>query len=100
MGHLPAGLRTELDQGIRVTGRVSPLLFLDGPFRHIHGNVLITESEGGRLLEVTRDGEIVWEFRCLHTNPQGQRATILRMFRLPAAQIDALLNGAPKAVGP
>jgi hypothetical protein len=27
-----------------------------------NGNTLITESEGGRLLEVTPDGEIVWEF--------------------------------------
>lgn len=27
-----------------------------------NGNVLITESDAGRLLEVTRDGEIVWEF--------------------------------------
>jgi hypothetical protein len=27
-----------------------------------NGNVLITESDGGRLLEVTRSGEIVWEF--------------------------------------
>lgn len=27
-----------------------------------NGNVLITESDRGRLLEVTRDGEIVWEF--------------------------------------
>jgi hypothetical protein len=28
-----------------------------------NGNVLITESCGGRILEVTREGEIVWEFR-------------------------------------
>ena len=27
-----------------------------------NGNVLITESDGGRLLEVTRDGDIVWEY--------------------------------------
>ncbi|MGH8501801.1 MAG: arylsulfotransferase family protein [Gammaproteobacteria bacterium] len=27
-----------------------------------NGNVLITESDGGRLLEVDRSGEIVWEF--------------------------------------
>jgi hypothetical protein len=26
------------------------------------GNVLITESDGGRLLEVTRSGDVVWEF--------------------------------------
>ncbi len=27
-----------------------------------NGNTLITESSGGRIFEVTRDGEIVWEF--------------------------------------
>jgi hypothetical protein len=27
-----------------------------------NGNTLITESDGGRLLEVTRDGKIVWEY--------------------------------------
>jgi hypothetical protein len=27
-----------------------------------NGNILITESDGGRLLEVNRDGDIVWEF--------------------------------------
>ena len=28
-----------------------------------NGNVLITESSAGRLLEVTRNGELAWEFR-------------------------------------
>lgn len=27
-----------------------------------NGNVLITESNNGRLVEVTRDGQVVWEF--------------------------------------
>ena len=27
-----------------------------------NGNTLITESDGGRLFEVTPDNEIVWEF--------------------------------------
>jgi Arylsulfotransferase (ASST) len=30
--------------------------------RLANGNTLITESEGGRLLEVTPEGEVVWEF--------------------------------------
>ena len=28
-----------------------------------NGNTLVVESEGGRALEITRDGETVWEFR-------------------------------------
>jgi outer membrane protein assembly factor BamB len=30
--------------------------------RLANGNTLITESDGGRLLEVTPTGEIVWEY--------------------------------------
>jgi hypothetical protein len=30
--------------------------------RLANGNTLITESNGGRILEVTRQGETVWEF--------------------------------------
>ena len=30
--------------------------------RLVNGNTLITESNGGRILEVTPDGEIAWEF--------------------------------------
>lgn len=33
-----------------------------GQQRLPNGNTLITESDGGRLLEVTRQGEIVWEY--------------------------------------
>lgn len=40
---------------------------LDSPIRASqqqlpNGNTLITESSGGRLLEVTADGEVVWEY--------------------------------------
>jgi hypothetical protein len=33
-----------------------------GQERLANGNTLITESDGGRMFEVTRDGEIVWEY--------------------------------------
>lgn len=50
-----------------------------------NGNTLITESDGGRALEVTRDGETVWEFH----NPARPEerpdlvATLFEMERLP-----------------
>jgi hypothetical protein len=48
-----------------------------------NGNVLITESERGRAFEVTRAGEIVWEFWNPDTIGAGaKRATIHRMLRL------------------
>ena len=43
---------------------------ISGAQRLPNGNTLITESDGGRLFEVTRRGEIVWNF----VNPvRGQR---------------------------
>ena len=51
----------------------------------LNGNYLITESDKGHVFEVTRDGEIVWEF----FNPdvtaigeENKRAAIYRMMRI------------------
>jgi len=50
-----------------------------------NGNILVTESDGGRAFEVTRDGTIVWEY----SNPAraGDRgqfiAALFEMVRLP-----------------
>jgi hypothetical protein len=38
-----------------------------------HGNVLITESDNGRLFEVSREGKIVWEFNNPHRLKEDQR---------------------------
>jgi Arylsulfotransferase (ASST) len=50
-----------------------------------NGNTLITESENGRALEVTRDGRTVWEFYNPHR--AGERselvAVLFEMLRLP-----------------
>lgn len=57
-----------------------------------NGNTLICESTRGRVFEVTRGGDVVWEWR----NPEidrGRRARIYRMMRLPADLIDPLLDG-------
>ncbi len=49
-----------------------------------NGNVLITESDFGRVFEVTRDGEIVWEFNSPHLSGENSEfvATIPEMIRL------------------
>jgi hypothetical protein len=43
-----------------------------------NGNTLITESHGGRILEVTREGEIVWEYinRTVET-PEGRFTAVV-----------------------
>ncbi|HEX3033548.1 MAG TPA: arylsulfotransferase family protein [Thermodesulfobacteriota bacterium] len=46
-----------------------------------NGNTLITESDSGQVFEITKGGDIVWEFY----NPEikyNQRATIYRMMRI------------------
>lgn len=47
-----------------------------------NGNTLITESEKGHIFEVTKDGEIVWEFYNPIINEEGRRGTINRMLRI------------------
>jgi hypothetical protein len=50
-----------------------------------NGNILITESDNGRALEVTRDKEIVWEFyNPYRIHPVGEYiATVPEVVRLP-----------------
>jgi hypothetical protein len=55
------------------------------------GNTLISESDNGRVFEVTRGGEVVW----IWLNPvekKGHRETVYRMMRLPEDLLDPLLN--------
>ncbi|MCT7373690.1 arylsulfotransferase family protein [Chelativorans salis] len=46
--------------------------------RLANGNTLITESDGGRIVEVTPDGEIAWEFvNPVRGGPDGDRIPIM-----------------------
>ncbi len=58
---------------------------MGGVQRLANGNTLVTESEGGRVIEVTPDGRIVWEFYTPHrAGDDGEFiASICRMNRLP-----------------
>jgi len=52
-----------------------------------NGNTLITQTMTGRVFEVTRDGEIVWEW--LHPIvEEGHRSQIYRMLRYPRDLVD------------
>lgn len=74
-----------------------------------NGNTLIVESDEGRAFEVTREGEIVWEYhdpRVRRTwTGRSERATIYRMLRLgrdelAAAAADVASAGPPAATAP
>lgn len=58
-----------------------------------NGNLLITESERGRAFEITRDGEVVWEFLSPHRTGPGDRlvATLFEVVRLPPEQVEPWL---------
>jgi len=53
-----------------------------------NGNTLITESDAGYVFEVTRSGEIVWEFANPNISDTEERRAIWRMTRLPASSLD------------
>jgi len=58
-----------------------------GAQRLPNGNTLINESNAGRLLEVTPDGSVVWEFvNHLQTEERGQR--IIASFGLTATRYE------------
>lgn len=67
-------------------------------YRLANGNTLITESGRGRVFEVTRAGEIVWEFRNPDVDPKSKRRhSIYRMLRLTPEEYAALRPAATSA---
>ena len=57
-----------------------------------NGNTLITESNKGRVFEVTKEGEIVWEWFNPDITEDGKRNTLYRMKRVSKAKIDKMLD--------
>jgi outer membrane protein assembly factor BamB len=63
--------------------------------RFPNGNTLITESDSGRVFEVTEQGDIVWEwynpiFSSNHPDRTGKRAIVYRMKRLELEFVAAM----------
>jgi hypothetical protein len=66
--------------------------FVSGAQRLPNGNTLITEGSGGRLIEVTPDHRIVWEYISPHFGRFARFNMIYRAYRLPyewVPQLDA-----------
>jgi hypothetical protein len=57
-----------------------------------NGNTLICEGDRGRCFEVTRTGEIVWEWLNPRTDEDGHRLQLYRMMRYSPEAIDPLLD--------
>ena len=56
-----------------------------------NGNTLICEGDKGRCFEITRDGEVVWEWYNPHIEEEG-RVQVYRMMRYPPELIEPLLG--------
>ena len=65
--------------------------------RLANGNTLVTESDKGRVFEITRDGQVVWEFFNPARAKDGKRATIYRMTRITDPRMRVLLMKNVKA---
>jgi hypothetical protein len=73
---------------------------ISGAQRLPNGNTLITEGPGGRLFEVTSEGDIVWEY--IHPTYTGARQSnsVYRAYRLPYDWIPQLRAPQEQAVTP
>ena len=69
-------------------------LFCGGAQRLSGGTTLITESCRGRAFEVTRDGEVVWEYVNPHRAGEDGEwiASLLEVRRVPTSAVDAWLE--------
>jgi hypothetical protein len=52
-----------------------------------NGNILITESNKGKAFEITKQGDIVWEYYSPRED-EGKRKPIYRMTRIPKGEIN------------
>jgi hypothetical protein len=59
--------------------------------RFSNGNTLILESQRGRAFEVTRDGELVWEYWNPETR-EGKRRRIYRLLRIGPERLPASIG--------
>ena len=112
LGHLGPGGRSrilEIDPqtlGIAWSFSASPEEPFDSEVRGeqerlSNGNTLITDSEAGRLLEVTTDGEVAWEFLNPGRVAEGARVGVVSSgARVDPATLTFLEPRAPVAAGP
>ena len=73
---------------------------ISGAQRLLNGNTLITEGATGRLLEVTKEGKIVWEYIYPVFNAEGAGNNVYRAYRVPYDWIPQIKKPDEQAVAP
>jgi hypothetical protein len=72
--------------------------FISSAQRLPNGNTLVTEGAGGRLLEVTPDYEIVWEYVSPYPGRKRKITTVYRAYRLPYDWVPQVEKPEEKAI--
>lgn len=74
--------------------------FISSAQRLPNGNTLITEGSGGRLIEVTRDHEIVWEYISPYWGKALRLNMIYRAYRYPYEYVPQMPKPEEVAIEP
>ena len=74
--------------------------FISSAQRLPNGNTLITEGSGGRIIEVTRDHELVWEYISPYWGRLFRMNMVYRAYRAPYDWIPQLDRPEEKAILP
>jgi hypothetical protein len=73
---------------------------ISGAQRLVNGNTMITEGASGRLMEVTKEGKIVWEYiNPVFSGPRASNA-VYRGYRVPYEWIPQITRPTEKSVVP
>ena len=60
--------------------------------RLANGNTLVTESDDGRLFEITSEGEVVWEFLNPNMTDEREPSVIVRARRIEGLNYEELVE--------
>ncbi|MCG8638460.1 MAG: aryl-sulfate sulfotransferase [Desulfobacterales bacterium] len=74
--------------------------FISSAQRLPNGNTLITEGSGGRIIEVTKDHEIVWEYISPYWGKLMNINMVYRAYRAPYEWVPQLEKPKEVAIGP
>ncbi|MDO0822733.1 aryl-sulfate sulfotransferase [Desulfosporosinus nitroreducens] len=74
--------------------------FISGAQRLPNGNTLITEGSGGRIIEVTADHELVWEYISPYWGTAHKSNMVYRAYRVPYEWIPQLEHPKEVAIEP
>lgn len=72
--------------------------FISSAQRLPNGNTLITEGSSGRIIEVTPEREIVWEYISPYLNKRMKRPMVYRAYRLPYQWVPQVEKPLEKAI--